>query len=428
MAAAGGEAWFLASPLAAQLLRPRFPDRVRELAPRLAENHRRWRILVDEVRPHAIVFSELYSLLAGARDRRAPLATLPWLAELARGRAALLWLNLMGSTRLLRGWVQAPRAGWRARAAARLWARLLERTTVLLPCPLHEPGPVEGRVGAPYRTLGLPLSLPAGERERVRVRYLGGKDGGILLFHAVPGWISRLAGRCGAPLYGYLAELLGAYAAGLGPVTLVSVNDGKLLRAPRGGGVRVVNLARLPAAEYDALLLSADLALTENASSYTLGKTLGSVPGMVLVNSRTRDQVLEGVDDPEVRRVAEAMERRHPGSIYPHTVYPLVHPDHSGGPVPRRPAGTGEGAPFFPFPADAIRVGELPSSPCVRAELYGGDATRALLHAVLRDPGCRARLRRDDEAYLRRQRRLPTGAQALEEALSGPAAGTTALA
>ena len=112
----------------------------------------------------------------------------------------------------------------------------------------------------------MPLRVEPEQRAQARTRYLGERqDEGALIFHSVPRWSYRLSRTLKAPLYDHLGEVLTEYLADIDePVTIVSVNDGTLLRPSPAKRVRVVNLAGLPLAEFDTLLLSSDLVLTEN--------------------------------------------------------------------------------------------------------------------------------------------------------------------
>jgi hypothetical protein len=50
-------------------------------------------------------------------------------------------------------------------------------------------------------------------------------------------------------------------------VTLVSVNDGSLLPQPSDGSFKIVNLPQMEFTEFENLLFSADLVITENKVS-----------------------------------------------------------------------------------------------------------------------------------------------------------------
>jgi hypothetical protein len=431
--AGGGEAWFLASTPAAQIVRPRFGDRVQEMSGDLSVNQHHWRRMIDEVDPNVIVFSELRSILALRLNRQYPLADLSWLRELNSLDALLVALDHVGSTPSVQKMMDRLSSRALFRMISNAWRPIFGRMCILLPCPLHEPGKVEGRQGHPYRSMEMPLRVDPAVRAQVRARYLGDRDAedGRLIFHSVPRWSFRLAKTLKAPLYDFLGEILTEYVADVAePVTIVSVNDGTLLRPSPNKKVRVVNLAGLPLSEFDALMLSSDLVLTENIVSFTLAKTVGNAPGVALVNSSTLKEILEREPEgSEIRRLALQMERRRAGSVYPHAMYPIKKQDTAAAAArsPRRLLFNAT-APSVPMPEEMIRVGSLPSSPFIRAELYGGQTTRELFHHLLSDPARRAQALAEDEAFIERQNALPDGSAVLKRILAGRTLGETVLA
>jgi hypothetical protein len=429
----GGEAWFLASTPAAQIVRPKFGDRVQEMSADLALNQQHWRRMIEEVDPNVIIFSELRSILALRLNRQFPLADLSWLRDLNRLDALLVALDHVGSTPSVQKMIARLSEHAFFRLISNAWRPIFERMCILLPCPLHEPGKVEGRQGHPYRSMAMPLSVDPAVRAQVRARYLGDDhaEDGRLIFHSVPRWSFRLAKALKAPLYDYLSEFVAGYVADVQePVTIVSVNDGTLLRPSPDKKVRVVNLAGLPLTEFDALMLSSDLVLTENIVSLTLAKTVGNAPGVALVNSSTLKEILER--EPEgsgIRRLALQMERRRAGSVYPHVMYPMKKQDQTTAAArsPRRLLFNAA-APSVPMPEEMIRAGSLPSSPFIRAELYGGQQTRELFRELLTDPARRAQVRAEDEAFIARQNALADGSAVLKRLLAGRTLGETVLA
>jgi hypothetical protein len=431
--AGGGEAWFLASTPAAQIVRPKYGDRVQEMTGDLASNQHHWRRMIEEIDPNVIVFSELRSILALRLNRQFPLADLSWLRELNEVDALLVALDHVGSTPSVQKMISRLSGHAFFRLISNAWRPIFERMVILLPCPLHEPGKVEGRQGHPYRSMAMPLRVDPAVRDQVRARYLGEDHAadGRLIFHSVPRWSFRLAKALKAPLYDNLSEFVAEYVADVeAPVTIVSVNDGTLLRPSPDKTVRVVNLAGLPLAEFDALMLSSDLVLTENIVSLTLAKTVGNAPGVALVNSSTLKEILaREPEGSEIRRLAMQMERRRAGSVYPHVMYPMKQQDQAAAATrsPRRRLFNAA-APSVPMPEEMIRAGSLPSSPFIRAELYGGQKTRDLFHGLLCDPARRAQARAEDEAFIARQNALEDGSSVLKRLLAGRTVGDTVIA
>src|SRR2546425_2139962 len=413
----GGDAWFLASTPAAQIVRPQFGDRVQEMTGDLAANQLQWRRMIQEIDPNVIIFSELRSFLALRLNRQYPLADLRWLRELNGLDALLVAIDHVGSTPSVQKLMARLSSHMFLRLIANAWRPIFERMCILLPCPLHEPGRVEGRQGHPYKSMAMPLRLDEDVRAQVRARYLGEgrQDEGALIFHSVPRWSFRLSKALKAPLYDYLGEILTEYLGDIDePVTIVSVNDGTLLRPSPAKRVRLVNLAGLPLSEFDALLLSSDLVLTENIVSFTLAKAVGNVPGVALVNSWTAQEILDReAAGSAIRRLVTQAERRRAGSVYPHVMYPVRRPGKGEAPSSSRRLLFDAAAPSIPLPDEMIRVGSTPSSPFIQAELYGGQETGDLFRALLCDETRRAQVRAEDEVYLERQRELPEGVTVL---------------
>ncbi len=256
------------------------------------------------------------------------------------------------------------------------------RMNVLLPCPVQEPSPVEGRRGIPFRYWAPPV-LDDDTKRKVRARY-GGDD--LLVFHSVPTWAWEWAARFGHPYYESLTALLELQLEGLPrPVTVVSVNNGRLLSASTK--LRILNLSTLPKEDYEALILSSDLMLTENAISVSLGKAVcGGVPGVVLKNSRFAKDVLAGAE-PAVAAIVEAMEARHPGAVYPYEVFPIW--------------GRRQVEKLGVFKASSYPEG------VAALEIFGGAETRAALSRLLTDPDTRASLIAKQRAYADRVAALP---------------------
>ena len=94
----GGDAWFLASAPAAQIVRPHFGDRVREMTGDLEANQEQWHRMIEEFDPNVVVFSELRSFLALRLNRQYPLADLRWLRDLDGLDALLVAIDHVGST------------------------------------------------------------------------------------------------------------------------------------------------------------------------------------------------------------------------------------------------------------------------------------------------------------------------------------------
>ena len=157
---------------------------------------------------------------------------------------------------------------------------------IMLPCPMQHPGSLEGRRGDPFRYWSVPLGPPDDLRREVRRTYLGSDDD-LLILHSVPTWAWKTAETLKLPFYRFLPEIFSYYFEGISkPVTLLSVNNGSLLAQPSRGSFRIINRPPLPIAEFEKLLFSADLILTENKPSFTIGMAVCALrPCAVLKNS-----------------------------------------------------------------------------------------------------------------------------------------------
>lgn len=149
---------------------------------------------------------------------------------------------------------------------------------------------------------------------------------------------------------------------------------------------------------------------------------------MVLINSYGLEDLLKHeTEGSPVWRLAMDMERNRPGSFYPHLTYPFpnwANPPVRG-PYPLGPVNTFISS-FF-LPDDSIRIGKLPSSPFIRAELYGGQQTRDLFHRVLLDDTTRRCLSEKDEAYIERQSILDDGPTIVQRMLTARPRESTVL-
>jgi hypothetical protein len=414
----GGEVCFLASPHAAGIVRSRFQRHVSVLSDNLSVNQKIWRQTVRDFNPNIIVFSETYDMIFPASQNwHCPLIDFKWLQEIEEADALLVWMDCLGFSFGL-----AHDAFARIPNPPRFLRSLLERLRVILPCPLHDPGGLQGRRGIPYRSTGLPLKLARDERARVRSEYLGAahQDEGILVLHTTGSWLRRLAERLRLPLYHYLSNLLAIYLADVPrPVTMVDIDDRLPPEARSRANFRVVNLKPMALEAYDRLLLSSDLVLSENLWSNSLPKALGNAPAMVLLNSYTQEELWEREDEASpVGRLLREMDRRRPGGIYPHYCYPL--------PV-GQPDEARRGNPTFATLMEEITRAGLVSEVFLKAELYDGEQTRELFRRVLCDPSERLRVRERQMEYVARQSRLPDGVTVLQGLLSGENAERAAL-
>jgi hypothetical protein len=411
----GGEAWFLMSSLAAQLTRRRFPNRVFDMSANRRENQLVFWRMVKKYRPDVIVFSELYELLRPFVTHEFPFFNWKLLRDLTQLDATLIFMDFIAQTPLLQSVLDCPQCARKLGEEA-LYS-FLERLSVILPCPLNEPGPVADRRGIPYDVNRHGKNSPVnGNRSKCRPKYLGqpaNKDS-LLILRASSTWQVNLAESQGLCLYEYLSDLLAHYLEGISrPVLLVSVSDAHKLRAPSNNGIlTVLNLPNLPTEEFRDILLSADLIITDNEISYSVAHALGKTPVLVLVNSFTPLELAQRErSDSVIGRLIAAGPGKWGDPVFPHSVYPL--------PMAAEELETGNGADSSkPDPSGALlpcttRLGRMPSSPFLRAELYGGSETKETFRRLLLDPTASQALRQQEVSYLQRLGGLSEGAEVL---------------
>jgi hypothetical protein len=409
----GAEVWFVASALAARIASKHFAGRVFTMGPNREANQVTFWRTVKKFRPNLIVFSELYEILQPRRMPECPLVDGEFLQDINNLDAALVFLDFITHVPALREIASCAECA--SPFGQTNLTSFLQRLQVVLPCPLNEPGEVSERRGVPYRVQGLPVSIQPEERTRVRARFLGAKSArkDILIVRTGSTWQAKLAKEFGVRVYNHFTDLLAAYLRGIKrPVTIVSVSDKQRLSPDRSGKMRVVNVSNLDPLDYQGLILSADLVLTDNQIGYTLATTIGSVAGAVLVNSFEVQEILrqEGYGT-ALARIVRRIERECPGSIYPHRIFPLpMDADAVSGEPGTQPAS----ASFGP---DVVRLGRMRSSPYVKIEMYGGRRTADLFRWLLEDPSAKDKLRQQDKAYIERLNAIDDGPTVLSRML-----------
>ena len=207
------------------------------------------------------------------------------------------------------------------------------------------------------------------------------------------GWATRLAAQLRLPHYRFLLPILQHYFADLGRVTVVSVNDGSVPAPASTRDVRFVNLPPLVPSEYEALLCAADLMLTDNAVSVSLGKAVCSLtPCALLRNGFDLAALRERCSDP-IGALAIAMENERPGAIFPYDVFPVWDE------TTLRDLG------FHYSSAYGQAFSQL--------ELFGGESTRTAIAALLFDPTTRSKMRESQRRYIAEVEGLPSAAEAI---------------
>ncbi len=385
LVANGHDVAFIASRFAERFIGAALSVPVHVFSDSGSDNFRLWRKTIADFSPDVIVFAD-YPLMFFPLGV-VPLAGVPgWVDSLSELDARLVTLDHFGFAQGKRTlFLGPPHLGLGMLGLP----ALPDGMEVMLPCPMHEPGPVDGRNGHPFRYWDVPFRLPPGLKEQTRHRYLDGEDG-LLVFYAVPNWAWQYAEQHRITLYDHMPELLSDFFAGYDkPVTLVSVNNGRLLKDSGDPSLRIINLGPCPKADFEALLFGADLAITDNKLSISIGKAVcGFQASAVLKNSFS---VLELMDHTEgaTREIVLKMERTRMGSVFPFDAFPTVTPKDVDQIGLYRDNGLPEGF--------------------LEVEIFGGAETREKLLSLASDPVCRAEQRDRQEVYVERLGKLPTG-------------------
>lgn len=386
----GNELSFLASPGANRYLEPRFGGRVQRFGDSLAANQKLWNETLARERPHAIVFAD-YPLLFFSSGS-VPLADDDWVESLERSGCTLFTLDHLGYAQRERIVAFGPP---HMTFGIEVTRALPAQMRVLLPCPIND-STGDGLRGVPYRSAP-GLEITEAERREVRARLLD-DDRALLVLHTTPGWAVHLARGLGLPHYAFLAELLvEMFAECHRPVVVASVSGDALLTKTQRAGFRTINLQPMPPADFERLIAAADLMLTDNAISVSLGKAVAlGRPCAVLANGLGIAD-LDALGDTPGARWARSIERERPGAIFPWEVFPIW---------------SGDDLERLGFGADhAFR------RCAARLELFGGEATRTRIAELLDGGPLRTAIDDAQREYLQQLRALPSASDALAKAL-----------
>jgi len=392
----GHRAAFVASSHARRQIPSRFAERVFELTADAEANLCIWKQALDTFCPDIVLFAD-YPILASPRIS-SPLASHPeWRASLQGLRACLVTFDHLGFAQCQQELTIGPR---HLGSETVTFPTVPDGMRTMLPCPMHHPGPLEGRRGDPFRYWSLPLVLSDGRRRAVRGAYLD-RDDHLLILHSVPGWAWKMAQALRLPFYRFLPEVLAYCFEGIDrPITLVSVNNGSLLAQPSDGSFRIVNLAPMPITAFERLLLSADLIVTENKPSFTIGMSIcGLRPCAVLKNSFGFSDLSDRMP-PRLRRCVASMEEERPGAVFPFEIFPMDM--------------TGQLDKLCLYRSDALLAAfeEL--------EIFGGEPTRERLVRLLEDGGAQDALRAPQLAYVEALQQTDDAVELLERYLREP--------
>jgi len=389
LTAAGDRVTFLASPFASRFLEDEIDIRVTPFGLDGPANVALWHKTLRDGRPDAVVFAD-YPLMFW-RSGMVPLAREPGWAESLRDLdLCLITLDHFGFAQREMGMFFGPP---HLTNAFHWFDAIPERMQIMLPCPMHEPLALPNRKGHPFRYRDVPLTIAPDERAATRGRYLSGSDD-LLIFHLVSNWAWKSEQGLGQHFYENFNELLELYLCNIGrPVTVLSLNNGKLLRPSSNPHIRIVNLATITPPEMDRLMLSADLVLSENQVSISLGNAVCGLQPAAAFRNRFRILELMERASGRLRELVLAIENARPGSIYPFEVYPT---------------GMGDVLEEIPLYRDNSLLNAFE-----RLEVFGGEETQRALTELLTDKTKRAELRARQRIYVERLACLDDGATVL---------------
>jgi hypothetical protein len=391
LARRGHDVRFFAHPFVLPFLAALPANLIAPFAEDAVETAARWQRLLQEFRPHAAVFAD-YPLLLLSPNGRAILEPRNWdlLDDLD---ATLVTLDHLG---LSQGPFTLPFGPPHLELVPQEFPAPPARMKILLPCPIQSPAPNARMRGDRFRYWQVPLAIGAEARQAVRNRFLRSRDEAIV-FHSIPSWALEFCRRHSLPNHAYWTRIFASlFRDPPRPVTIVSVNNGSLLGASPVPGVRAINVGSLTPEEYDQLLLSSDLMLSDNGISVSLGKAVcGLVPCVALRNSDRLLRIVERGGD--AAAIALDMEHERAGSVFPFEVFPIWSR------------------------ADVETLGVFAGNSLVdcvvTCELFGGDASRQTIRELLEDDDRRRQLQSRQASYIDAVGRLPTAHEALLAAL-----------
>lgn len=381
---------FLASPFARQFIEKRFPDQLDLFTDSIDENVSIWQAVLSRFSPDMVIFAD-YPLMFMPRGSVPLAASEQWVESVAEADVCLATLDHFGfAQREDALHLGPPHLG----SSYVEFPAIPPAMHILLPCPMNGPDKSAERRGTPFRYWSLPLGIGPEVQREVRERYLQADDE-LLIFHIVSNWAWRHALSAKLPFYRFLPQLLELHLKGVSrPVTVVSVNNGELLQSPPGGRVRFVNLGPISKTAFEELLFTADLVVTENKFSISMGKAVCALqPCAVLKNGYRLIELVERAER-DVRQILMAMEAESLGAVYPFEVFPNLTPE------------------------DVREIGLYRNNSLTQGfeevEIFGGEATAETVRQLLEDDETRRRLRERQKAYIENLQQLEDISDILE--------------
>ncbi len=382
------EVAFLASQFARYFIDKQFSNEVRQLHDDGKFNRLLWQQTVRDYQPDIVVFAD-YPLLFFSNGV-APLANERWVESLEDLPMPLVTLDHFGfGQKEMAMFFGPPHLSFHYEH----FPATPDFMHILLPCPMHDPQPDTSRRGTPFSYWEVPLSISAEKRSLLRRNYVADEDD-YLIFHSVPKWAWKMAQDFDLPYYEYLPQILNYYLGDLPkPVTVISVNNGELLTQPTDSRVSFVNESHLPKSDFEALMFSADLLLTENKMSISMAKAVcAGVPCAVLQNSY-RYRQLRRQEESVILNLINEMEFKRPGAIYPYHVFP---------------SGKEEFENIGLYEGNALYDG------FIELEVYDAKHTKAIMQRLVNDEAMRSALQTRQAAYVSKLQQARGASETLE--------------
>ncbi len=395
----GHRVHFLASAFATRFLQDEFAGNISALGQDGPANVVTWARTLDRFKPDVIVFAD-YPLMFWSSGL-APLAREPgWEEGLLETDIPLVTLDHFGFAQGEMGIFLGPP---HLTHQYHRFEALPERMQIMLPCPMHAPGAVAGRKGTPFRYWDVPLTIAPQVRAATRSKYLRHPDD-LLVVHIVSNWAWQSAETLQLTFYRYLGALLLHYLGSLGRgVTIVSLNNGSLLGAASRNGAHLTDIGQVTPPEFDGLIFSSDLMLTENKVSISMGKAVCGLQATAVLKNSHGILDLMGLCSGPVWEIVSAMERDRLGSVFPFDVYPTGMQDTLESIVLYRDNPLTDG------------FAEL--------EVFGGAATESGLARLLTDAATREELQQKQKRYVDALAAIDDGATVLERIATGRGGG-----
>ncbi|TCP69115.1 DUF6365 family protein [Baia soyae] len=359
--------------------------------------------LVEEFQPDVIVIADYHNL-----DLESPLIDLDYVIQLGIPCATIDSLSWAPNSRVLRNRLfdgtinRRPNANVKGEVHLR---QVPEQMKIIRTCPINSPQDVDDRIKA-VTLYKEPFHIDEDVKQQMRQRFGCEHEADKLVMVSKAAWASllvkmrmlesKLHMQASYSYEYFIQELIGQYlGTRLLPSKVVVVGiaseKGFLERDPHSK-LSFVSLPFMNLNEYEDLLFSCDLFITDNITSCSMAKALfGYVPALSLINTKVvsspeRDvPSLPQVSSEPIKEILERWNRVLPQGLYPFLTFPNGWTEEL--------APLLEENPFF----DAIDI----------AEMFCVDQTGEKIWNMLYDKQTKQRIRDKQERYIEKIIHLP---------------------